>query len=139
MAHPLVKRRFAVPTPKKAKGMTLATFLLSSEEICEGGHGLCHPLLVKRRYALLSSPKKDSVMTMGIFFLSSVESCDGILRVEVVCASYSSEEGKDRLKVEMSLTMAIFPDSSVESCGGDHVISSREEQVCLSSAEKTKE
>ena len=53
MAYLLEKRRSALPTPKKKRRMTMATFLLSSVESCEGGHGLCHHLLEKRRSALL--------------------------------------------------------------------------------------
>ncbi len=53
MAHLLEKRRSALPTPNKKRRMTMATFLLSSVENCEGGNGLCHHLLEKRRSALL--------------------------------------------------------------------------------------
>jgi len=53
MAYLLEKRRSALPTPKKKRRMTMATFLLSSVESCEGGNGLCHQLLEKRRSALL--------------------------------------------------------------------------------------
>ena len=48
----------------------MATFLPSSVESFEGGHGLRHHLLKKRRSALL-------VMIMVTGFLSSVESCEG--------------------------------------------------------------
>ena len=47
----------------------MATFLLSSMERCEGGHGLCHHILEKRRSAVFN-PKKDRMMAMVIFFLS---------------------------------------------------------------------
>ena len=105
MTYLLETRRFALPTPKKANGMTMATFLLSSEESCEGGHGLCHPPLEKRRYALLSSPRKESIMTLVIFFLSSIESCVGDL------GTSSIEKRRYALptpKKQRSMTMATF-------------------------------
>ncbi len=46
------KRRSALPIPKETGRLTMATFLLSSVESCEGGHGLCYHLLEKRRSAL---------------------------------------------------------------------------------------
>ena len=39
-AYLLTKRRSALPTPQEG-GMTMATFLPSSAESCEGGDGLC--------------------------------------------------------------------------------------------------
>ena len=54
----------------------MATLLLSSVKSCEGGHGLSHHLLEKRR-TCHSGPLKERVMTMVIFFLSPVESCGG--------------------------------------------------------------
>ena len=45
MAYLLAKRRSALPTPEKNRRITMATFLLSSVESSEGGHGLCHHLL----------------------------------------------------------------------------------------------
>ena len=53
MACLLKKRRSALPIPREKGSMTMATFLLSSVESCEGGHGLCHHLLEKRGTALL--------------------------------------------------------------------------------------
>ena len=76
MAHLLENRRSALPTLKKKRRMTMATFIFSSVKSCEGGHGLCHHLLEKRSSAL-PSPKKEEVMTMVIFFLSSVEGSGG--------------------------------------------------------------
>ena len=73
----------------------MATVLLSSVESCEGGHGLCHHLLEKRRSAL-ASPKKQRVMTLVFFLLSSIESCgcgDGICSKEgEVCPSTPKKE-----------------------------------------------
>ena len=53
MAYLLEKRRSALPTPKKKRRMTMATFLLSSVKSCEGGHGLCRHLLGKIGFCLL--------------------------------------------------------------------------------------
>jgi len=38
---------------RKERSRTMAIFLLSSVRSCEGGHGLCHHLLEKRRSGLL--------------------------------------------------------------------------------------
>jgi len=43
----LLERRPALPLPREKGRMTMATFLFSSVESCEGGHGLCHHLLEK--------------------------------------------------------------------------------------------
>ena len=58
MADLLEKRRSAFPTPKKRRRLTMATFLLSSVETCEGGLGLRHHPLEKRRSALLVLSRK---------------------------------------------------------------------------------
>ena len=50
MAYLLEKMRAALLTPKKKRGLTMATFLLSSMENCEGGHGLCHHHLFGKAY-----------------------------------------------------------------------------------------
>ena len=42
-----------LPIPREKGRMTMATFLLSSVKSCEGGHGLRHHLLEKRRTAIL--------------------------------------------------------------------------------------
>ena len=56
--------------------MTMVTFLPSSVESCEGGHGICHHLLEKRG-STLPPLNKERSMTMVIFLLASVESCGG--------------------------------------------------------------
>ena len=56
--------------------MTMAIFLLSSMESCEGGNGLCHHLLEERGSALLVQGK-ERVMTMAILLFPSVEICGG--------------------------------------------------------------
>ena len=53
MAYLLKKRRSALPLPREKGRTTMATFLFSSMESCEGGHGLCHHLLEKRGSGLL--------------------------------------------------------------------------------------
>ena len=53
MSYLLQKRRSARPIPREKGRMTMATFLLSSVESCEGGHGVCHHLLEKRGSGLL--------------------------------------------------------------------------------------
>ena len=53
MADLLEKRRSARHIPRKKSRMTMATFLLTSVEGCDGGHGLRSHLLEKRRPALL--------------------------------------------------------------------------------------
>ena len=40
-------------TPKKKRSMTMIIYFPSSVESCEGGNGLCHHFLEKRRSALL--------------------------------------------------------------------------------------
>ena len=53
MAYLQEKRRSAPRLPKKKRRMTMVIFFPSSAESCEGGHGLCHHLLEKKRSALL--------------------------------------------------------------------------------------
>jgi len=53
MADLLKKRRSALPIPREKGRMTMVTFLLSSVESCEGGHGLSLHLLEKRGSGLL--------------------------------------------------------------------------------------
>jgi len=53
MAYLLKKRSSALPIPKEKGRMAMAIFLHSSVKRCEGGHGLCHHLLEKRRFAFL--------------------------------------------------------------------------------------
>ena len=76
----------------------MATFLLSSVESREGGHGLCHHLREKRGPGLLVLRGEGS-MTMAIFFPSLVKSCRGghgpSSEEEEVCSSSSKGEGKD--------------------------------------------
>ena len=53
MACLLERRRFDLPLPREKGRMTMATFLLSSVNICEGGNGLSLQLLEKRGSGLL--------------------------------------------------------------------------------------
>ena len=83
--------------------MTIATSLPSLVESCEGGHGLCHHLLERRRLGP-SSPKKERVVTMVIFLLCPVATCGcdhgRFFREEEVCPSSP--------KIARSMPRAVF-------------------------------
>ena len=53
MLYLLKKRRSALPVPREKGRMTMATFLLSSVNSCEGGQGLRLHLLEKRGSGLV--------------------------------------------------------------------------------------
>ena len=60
----------------------MTTFLFSSVESCEGGHGLCRHLLEKgissrEEGSALPSPREKGRTVMGTFLLSSVKSREG--------------------------------------------------------------
>ena len=90
MAYLLEKRNSALPTPKKKRRMTMATFLFSSVESCEGGRGLYHHL--PEEEVSPSSPKNQRSMTKAIILPSLAESCgcghDISSREKEFCSSY---------------------------------------------------